>query len=252
MRAEWTKLHTVRSTRWFTPIVLAVALGLTVLAAVLGGHSYHTWAAADRAAFDPVNHGLISVAVAQFATAIVGVLAMTGEHASGTLRTTLMGTPRRDRVFAAKAAVLGLGALALGLLVTFTSFFVSQALLHGHAPTVGITHPGVLRSLGLSALYLAAVALIGLAVGTLLRSSAGAIAGLVGFVFAVPMVVAMLPHTISDAVLQYLPMVIAGSSLSAIKHEPHSLGPWPGLGVLAVYVVVLVGLALLRFRHRDA
>jgi ABC-type transport system involved in multi-copper enzyme maturation permease subunit len=94
--------------------------------------------------------------------------------------------------------------------------------------------------------------LIGLAVGTLLRSSAGAIAGLVGFVFAVPMVVAMLPHTISDAVLQYLPMVIAGSSLSAIKHEPHSLGPWPGLGVLAVYVVVLVGLALLRFRHRDA
>jgi ABC-2 type transport system permease protein len=251
MRSEWTKLRTVRSTRRFVPILLAGGLGLTVLAAVLAGQSYHTWTAADRAAFDPVNHGLISVALAQFATAIVGVLAVTGEHSSGTLRTTLMGTPVRERVFAAKAAVVGLGGFVVGLLITVPSFFVSQALLHGHTPTAGITDGGVVRSLVLSAAYLSAVALMGLAVGTLLRSSAGAIAGFIAFIFAVPEIVSLMPHAVADAVLQYLPMVIASSSLSSVTHEPHTLGAWPGFGVVLVYTAVLGALALQRFRHRD-
>jgi ABC-2 type transport system permease protein len=198
-----------------------------------------------------VNHGLISVALAQLATAIVGVLAMTGEHSGGTLRTTLMGTPVRERVLAAKAVVLGVASFVVGLLVTVPSFLVSQALLHGHTPTAGITDGGVLRSLVLSAAYLSAVSLIGLAVGTLLRSSAGAIAALIGFMFMVPEVVSMLPHSIADTVLQYLPMVIASSSLSSVTHQPHTLGPWTGFAVLLVYVGLFVALAVPRFRHRD-
>jgi ABC-type transport system involved in multi-copper enzyme maturation permease subunit len=252
VRSEWTKLRTVRSTRRFVPIVILGSFGLTVLAAVLGGHSYHTWTAADQAAFDPVNHGLISVALAQIATAVVGVLAMTGEHSSGTLRTTLMATPRRERVLAAKAVVLGVGGFVVGLLVTVPSFVVSQALLHGYTPTVGILHGGVVRSLVLSAGYLAAVSLIGLAVGTLLRSSAAAIAGLIGFLFVAPEIAAQLPHSIADAVLQYQPMAIASSSLSSITREPHTLGPWPGSAVLLAYVAVFAAIALPGFRHRDA
>jgi hypothetical protein len=114
LRSEWTKLRSVRSTRRFVPIVLVGSLSLTVLAAVLAGSSYHTWSAEGKGAFDPVNHGLISVALAQIATAVVGVLAMTGEHTSGTLRTTLMGTPVRERVLAAKATVVGVGAFEVG------------------------------------------------------------------------------------------------------------------------------------------
>jgi ABC-type transport system involved in multi-copper enzyme maturation permease subunit len=252
MRSEWTKLRSVRSTRRFVPVVLIGSLGLTVLAAFLTRSSYHTWEPAERATWDPLNTALVSIALAQLATAIVGVLAITGEHSSGTLRTTLMGTPRRDHVLAAKAAVVGLGSLVVGILITVPSFLVSQPLLHGHTPTVGLTDPGVVRALALSTCYLPIVALIGLAVGTLLRHSAGAIACLIAFVFAVPAVVAMLPHPISDPVLQFFPMVIASSSLSSLVHEPHTLSPWTGFGVLLVYVAAFGAVALTRFRHHDA
>jgi hypothetical protein len=67
----------------------------------------------------------------------------------------------------------------------------------------------------------------------------------------VPEIVSQLPHSIADAVLQYQPMVIASSSLSSIKHEPHTLGPWPGFAVLLAYVAVLGVVAVQRFRHRD-
>jgi ABC-2 type transport system permease protein len=252
MHSEWTKLRSVRSTRRFVPIVLALGFGLTVLAAVLTRSSYPTWSHSDQVLFDPLNHALLCIAVAEFATAIAGVLAMTGEHTSGTLRTTLMATPVRSRVLAAKAAVLGLASLVVGVLITVPSLVVSQAILHGHTPTVGLTDPDVIRGLALSTGYLAAMAIIGLAVGTLIRHSAGAIAALIGFTFAVPSVISMFPHAIADAVLQYLPMVIAGSSLSTTVPEPHSLGPWSGSAVMLVYVGLFGAAALLRFRHRDA
>jgi ABC-type transport system involved in multi-copper enzyme maturation permease subunit len=252
VQAEWTKLRSVRSTRRFVPIVLVLAFGMSLLAAVLTRSSYPSWSRSEQVLFDPLNHALICVAVAQFATAILGVLAMTGEHSSGTLRTTLMGTPVRDRVLAAKAMVVGVASLVAGVVVIVPSFVVSQVVLHGAAPTVGLTDLTVVRGLALSTGYLVAVSLIGVAVGTLVRHSAGAIAAVIGFVFAVPSVVAMLPHSIADAVMQYLPMVIAGSSLSTTIPEPHSLGPWSGSAVVLVYVVLFGATALARFRHRDA
>ncbi len=252
MVSEWTKLRSVRSTRRFVPIALAAGVGLTVLAAVLTRSSYPTWSHSEQVLFDPLNHGLLCVAVVEFATAIVGVLAITGEHGSGTLRTTLMGTPARDRVLAAKAAVVGLASLIVGLLVTVPALVVSQAILHGHTPTVGLGDLTVVRALVLSSGYLAIMGLIGLSVGTLIRSSAGAIAAVIGFMFAVPSLISMLPQSIADAVMQFLPMVIAGSSLSVIRPEPHSLGPWTGFAVLLGYLALFGGLALLRFRHRDA
>ena len=96
------------------------------------------------------------------------------------------------------------------------------------------------------------MSLIGLAVGTLIRHSAGAIAALIGFIFAVPSVVLLLPHQVAEAVMQFLPMVIAGSSLSTLLPEPHSLGPWSGSVVVLVYVGLFGAAALVRFRHRDA
>jgi ABC-type transport system involved in multi-copper enzyme maturation permease subunit len=252
VQSEWTKLRSVRSTRRFVPIVLVVGFGLSVLVAVLTRSSYPTWSRSDQAQFDPLNHALVCVAVAQFATAILGVLAMTGEHTSGTLRTTLMGTPVRTRVLAAKATVVGVASLVAGGLVIVPSFVLGQLILHGHAPTLGVTDLDVVRGLALSTGYLGAMALIGLAVGTLIRHSAGAIAGLIGFVFAVPSVVLMFPHAIADAVMQFLPMVIAGSSLSTTIPEPHSLGAWSGSAVVLLYVGLFGAAALVRFRHRDA
>ena len=252
VQSEWTKLRSVRSTRRFVPITMGLAVGLSLLAAVLTRSSYPTWSRSEQVLFDPLNHALICVSVAQFATAIMGVLAMTGEHGSGTLRTTLMATPVRGRVLAAKATVVGLASLVVGVVVIVPSFVASQLILHGHAPTVGLTELDVVRGLALSTAYLAAMAVIGLCVGTLVRHSAGAIASLIGFVFAVPSVVLLFPHAIADVVLQYLPMVIAGSSLSTLVPEPHSLGPWSGSAVVLVYVGLFGAGALVRFQHRDA
>ena len=94
--------------------------------------------------------------------------------------------------------------------------------------------------------------LLGLALGALLRSTAGGIAALFGLLFAVPILVGFLPGSLSDEIGKYLPGT-AGLAVTTVHPDPvTSLGPWTGFGVFCAYAVVLLGFAAARMRRGDA
>jgi ABC-2 type transport system permease protein len=108
--------------------------------------------------------------------AVLGVLVMTSEYSSGTIRATLAAIPRRPLVLAAKAAVWGTTALVAGELVTFACFLAGAAFVHGAVPRPALSQPVVLRAVVLSGAYLCLVGLIGLAAGVIVRHGAALLA----------------------------------------------------------------------------
>ncbi len=111
---------------------------------------------------------------------MLGVLAISGEYGSGTIRSSLSAMPRRGVLLTAKVLVVGLGTLIVGEALSFVSFFEGQAVLSGGAPTATLGQPGVLRAVALSGAFLSLYALLGLGLGTIIRHTAGAIAVFTG------------------------------------------------------------------------
>lgn len=102
-----------------------------------------------------------------------------------------------------------------------------------------------------AAVYLTGAGLIGLAVGSLLRNTAGAITLVVGALFVVPGLVQLLPSSWNDAIGPYLPSS-AGNAIMAVQTEGDALSPGGGLAVFAVYLVVLMAGAAVLLKRRDA
>ena len=168
---------TLRSTKWALLITFVGAIAVTFLATHGARHQPGEAAAQG---FDPTNTALAGLALGSLVVGILGILSMTGEYGSGTIRSSLAATPRRGVFFGAKVIVMGVFALAVGLVVSFLSFFEGQAILSGAAPTATLGDPNVLGALLGSAGFLALGALFGLGIGAIIRHSAGAIATFVG------------------------------------------------------------------------
>jgi ABC-2 type transport system permease protein len=247
LRSEWTKLTSVRSSRLtlLAFVVLTIALGVTV-SAVSGAHWSHR-APSARATFDPTNLSLSGLAIGELLIGVLGVLVMSGEYSSGSIRATLAAVPRRRLVLMAKAAVFTGVALVVGEAITVFSFLVGQALM-GSAPHASLTQPGVARAVLGSGAFLALIGLIGLGLGTIIRHSAGAIAALAAIVLVAPFATVDLPGN----VVRFTPEAILSSSIAAVRPEMHELAPWVGFLVVAGYAVVLLVAGGLLLAKRDA
>src|ERR1022692_4248300 len=251
-RMEWIKLRSLRSTRWTLLIMTAGMIGLGILVLRYYPAHWRHMSAADKASFDPVNAGFTGVALAQLAMGMLGVLAVTGEYSSGMIRSTLAAVPNRPLLLAAKAAVFGAAALAIGELLSFATFLISQATLASPAPHATLGQPGVLRAVLMIGAYLCLVGLIGLGLGAIVRHSAGAIAALVGVILVLPPILAAFPDSVQHAAGRFLPEVIAENSLAISRPVPYSLSPWAGLGLLCLYAAVVLGAGCLLLARRDA
>jgi len=114
-----------------------------------------------------------------------------------------------------------------------------------------LSDPGVARAFTGAGLYLGVLALAGLGLGAIIRSSAGAITALFGTLFVPSIIMQLLPASWQDTVGQYLPMN-AAESVYRVPQAPHSLAPWAGLGMLCAYAAAaLIGGFILIVR-RDA
>ena len=251
-RMEWIKLRSLRSTRWTALIMAAAMIGLGIV--VLRWYPSH-WQhlpAAQKASFDPANSGFAGLAIAQLAVGIIGVLVMTSEYSSGMIRATLAAVPDRRLLLTAKAAVLGLAALAAGELLSFVTFLAGQAVLTSPAPHATLGQPGVLRAVLLAGAYLCLIGLIGLGIGAIIRHSAGAIAALVGLILVLPLVLGAFPSSVQHSAGRYLPMMIAENSLTVTRPLPFALSPWAGLGMLCLYAAAALAAGGLLLARRDA
>ena len=270
VRAEWIKFRTIRST-WISLLVgVALMIGLGALIAWAGAHAYQRRGFSEEAQFDPTTVAFAGLLFAQLAIGVLGVLVVTNEYSSGLIRSTLQAVPKRWRVLAAKALVFAVITLIAGEIASFVTFLVTQPILHSYPDvpyaTLGGTihggrypgHAGILRAVVGGGLYLAAVGLLSLGIGCILRHTAAAIASVVALLFVLPLVSQAFPSSWGGPIREYLPTG-AGGQIYASLHVPPGvhglpphLGPWPGFLILCLYVVAALIGAWLVLDRRDA
>jgi hypothetical protein len=249
-RMEWLKLRSVRSTWWILLVFAAAMIGLAI--PILIHQHWATMSAADRASFDPTNDSFPGLALGQLALGVLGVLIITSEFSSGMIRATLAAAPRRPLVLAAKAAVVAAVALVVGEILAFAAFAAGELVLKSPAPHASLAQPGVLRAVLMGGAYPALIALIGLGLGALIRHTAGAISAVAGVLFALPLILVPLGTSVQNAVAQYMPMMMAENSLTAVKPVAHSLSPGVAFGLLCLYAAAALAVGGWALSRRDA
>ena len=255
LRAEWTKIRSVRSTVWTLIIFVVVCIGFTALIAWLTETHWYGPKAAPRdlrAIADPVGFILgTGVGLGQLAIGVLGVLVITSEYSTGVIRASLLAVPRRLPVLAAKAVVFAVLLLVVTEVVAFCSFFVGSAILHAHVP-VSLSGPGVTRAVVGAGLYLTVLGLLALAIGTMIRHTAGAISTIIGVVFVLPILSGLLPSSWGAHINAYLPE--QAGTLITHTHEQSGdlLSPWQGFGVLCIWTVLALAAAAYLLERRDA
>jgi ABC-2 type transport system permease protein len=251
LRGEWTKLRSLRSTRWTLAALVLFTIGIGAIGAAADGSSFHTMSAADKLTWDPTNDVLVGMVFGQLAAVVIGVLTVTGEYSSGTIRSSAAAVPTRVPLVLAKSVVVGGIVLVIGEIVAFISFFLGQAILSGHAPTASLGDPGVARAVLLAGLYLPLITLMSLGLGFALRHTAGAISIMVALLLVVPSLVGLLPEGAQNALGQTMPEQIAASSMAAVVAAPHTLSPLVGTLTLVVYALIALALGTVVLRRRD-
>ncbi|MFJ7219235.1 ABC transporter permease [Amycolatopsis sp. NPDC098790] len=246
VHAEWIKLRSLRSTWYTLACLFAAGLGITALGMNAAGKAY----AEDPQAWDPTNRSLTTYIVAQLIIGVLGILVVTGEHTTGLIGTSLIATPRRHRLLAAKVVVaVGVAVLA-GQALMFAAFVLGQAVLGTQdLPRASLGDPGVLSAVTGGGLYLAAIALLAIGLGTLMRATAGALATLVAIVFLVPGLAGLFPAWVRGLFL-YWP-TLGGSAVLKTLPDPDFPHPWLNLGGMCVGVAAVLAAAFVVFRRRD-
>lgn len=245
--SEWTKFRSLRSTAFTLLTAVALMIGLGALFAAI--------AAGQAGGLDPgqtaVSTSLTGTFFAQLAIGVLGVLLISGEYSTGMIRSSLTVVPRRLPMLWAKIAVFGGVVFVTMLIAGVVAFVVGQALLRGQRLDVALSDPDALRSVVGAALYLTAAGIAALAIGALLRNTAAAITSFVAVFFVIPPLTLLLPASVTEPVVRYLPTSI-GSVLTGGTPGADSLAPWTGFGVLCGYAAILVGFAAWRLRRADA
>jgi ABC-2 type transport system permease protein len=250
LRSEWTKLRSLRSTWWTVLAALVLCIGLSLLIDWAIVANWDQASEADRATFDPVNNSFNGVSLGQLAIAVLGVLVVSSEYSTGGVRATFIAVPRRLSVLGAKAVVMALLGLAVGLVVAFVCFLASQAIFSSQDIDTSLGGSGVLRAVVGAALYIAACGMFGLAVGALLRQTPGSISAVVALLFVLPLLTLAIPGDIGDTITKYF-TANAGQAITYVKTPAESLGPWAGYAVFTVEWLVLLVLGGLLLRRRD-
>lgn len=248
LAAEGRKQVSLRST-WWTLALLILAIAGSGLVSALGVYLGHLDPVADEVG--PLGGALAGMGAAEIVVLVIGVLAATGEYASGVVHSTFTAVPARTPVVLAKAGVVGASVLAASAALTVGTFGLDRLLYAGQGFGLPVAAPGVLRSLIGAAVYLSLLAVIGTAMGWLLRSTAGAVGAMLGLLYGLPVIGLMIPDTYASTILRYLPGN-AGSAMTEPLQAPGMLSAWAGFAVLLGWAAVFVTAAVLAVRRRDA
>ena len=244
--SEWTKLRSVRSTWWLVAlaVVLTAGIGVAISASAAAEPSSSALPA------DVATRSAIGTILAQLALGTLAVLVISGEYSSGMIRTSMTVVPRRLPVLAAKITVYVAVVLPVTAVTSLGTFLLGQVAWRSHGrAVVSLGDPTVARIVFGAALYLTVAGVCAVAIGTLLRSTAGGTTAVAGLFFVVPTVIQAMPSKIAG-VARFLPSN-AGGGLSRIATSSHSLPPWPGFALLCGYAAVLVAAAAWRLRRTD-
>jgi ABC-2 type transport system permease protein len=255
LRSEWTKFRTLRSSWWSLAVMLVLSLGMSIVVTAIFSAEYHnnTLDPSNKAQFRDDTVGLFlqpGSSFGQLAVTVLGVLLIASEFSTGMIRATVLAAPRRTPVLAAKAAVLAGIVFVLAELVAWTSFFVGSAIARKDV-TVTLGTPGSLRAILGFGLVLTMTALISLAIGALLRHTAGAIAVALGMNIVVPGLLGIIPGSLGRHLAYAMPSRAGQLIMDRTEDAGTPYTQWTGLGIVAVWTVVLMALAFWSIKKRD-
>lgn len=248
LKAEWTKLRTVRSTVWTLLSALVIGTGLAYLA----GRSFRD-SLTDPTDFDPLFATFYSLTLGQLGLVVFGVLVIGAEYSTGTIRATLIAVPHRGSLYLAKVFAATLTILGVAVVTVLATFFAAQA---GLGPLgVTLTGSGVPQAVVGATVYLVLICLFAFGLTAILRSTISVLVILLPLLFLGSTGVGNIPQIKDFA--QYLPdqagMVVM--HLTAPDNDPNfgrDYGPWTGLGIVALWTAAALLGGFLTMRHRDA
>jgi ABC-2 type transport system permease protein len=247
LHAEWTKLRTVPSTAWLLLTAVALTVGISALTT-----SVVKCPASCSA--DTTKLSLTGVMLGQAAVATLAVLVMSGEYGTGMIRVSLAAMPRRGTLLAAKAAVVTAVVVVAGAVSVLGSVLAAQLLLPGNGfAAISLLHGPTFRAAAGSVLYLALIALLGLGAATVFRESAVAITVVLGVLYIFPIIGNLILNAQWQHRIERWTPMSAGLAIQATKNlKSLPIGPWPGLGVLAIWAAAALLAGGLLLRLRDA
>jgi ABC-2 type transport system permease protein len=258
LAAEWLKLWSLRSTPWS---LLISGLAILALNAGTAYDTRHYWLEQHMSPTQFIAQGLPLLDafttnagfITMIAAGAIGSLVITGEYRTGLIRTTLAAVPARRPVMAAKTAVLTVVMTAFGALIAAISFFVTQGILAGVHAGVSISYPGALRLVVASALLAPLSALVGAALGAVLRHSAAAAIGTVLLLLVLPLLLSSNRHW--SALLAHTQPFPAWLRLTTVPYPQAGIHfPWAAGGAWTVYAawaVLSSAVAVAAVHRRD-
>ncbi|MFE2285715.1 ABC transporter permease [Streptomyces sp. NPDC059443] len=252
LQSEWTKIRSVASTLWTLASAFIVTVGISAALCALINNSFKNMPPQEQATFDPTLSSFAGMTLGQLALIVFGVLVVGTEYSSGMIRTSLAAVPQRGSFLFGKLLVATGLALIVGLVTSFVSFFLGQAILGDRS--IGIGEPNVLRAVIGAGLYMAMIALFSMGVATMLRSSMLSLGILMPFFFLISNILGAVSAT--RKVARYFPDQ-AGSKImqvvpGAMGSDPVPYSPWGGFGIMALWVLAAVLGGYLVLKKRDA
>ncbi|MEU4609393.1 ABC transporter permease [Streptomyces umbrinus] len=250
VRSEWTKIRSVASTVWTLSLAAVVTVALGVLISLLSKNEFDDLSTKDRLSFDPTFISFAGMSLGQLAMIVFGVLVVSNEYSTGMIRTSLAAVPQRGTFLFSKIAVATGLAFVVALATSFVAFFLGQAMLGSHRASIG--DPGVLRAVIGGGLYMTLIALFSMGVATMLRSPMLSLGILMPFFFLISAILGNVGATKKFG--QYLPDQ-AGSKIMQVVtpiDDDVPYGPWGGLGIMVLWVLVAVAGGYVLLKKRDA
>jgi ABC-2 type transport system permease protein len=252
--SEWIKFKSVRSTIYTLAVTFVLCVGLGALISYgRGSHAANRQGARGGFIVDPTRVSLQGFFLAEISIGVIGVLIISSEYATGSIRATLAATPNRFRVLTAKSMVLFAATLVVGEVCAFVSFYVGQAILKGQGATSAtLSTPGALRGVLLAGLSLAMLAVFAMGIGAMLRHTAGAITVYVSILLVTFLILAALPSSWQHDISKFLPEVLTESMRAATDPGFTAFSPLVSTLVLAAYAVATFAGAVALLMRRDA
>ncbi|SER31530.1 ABC-2 type transport system permease protein [Streptomyces sp. yr375] len=250
IRSEWTKIRSVASTMWTLSLAVVVTIALGMLISALSRHEFDHMSRGDRLSFDPTFISFAGMTLGQLAMIVFGVLVVSNEYSTGMIRTSLAAVPQRGAFLFSKIAVAAGLCLAVGLVTSFVTFFLGQAMLGSHRASIGDS--GVLRAVVGGGLYMTLIAVFSMGMATMLRSPMLSLGILMPFFFLISNILGNVSAT--KKIGRYLPDQ-AGSRIMQVVtpiNDDTPYGPWGGLAIMALWVVAALAAGYVLLKRRDA
>ncbi len=255
MRGEWIKLVSLRSTWW----ALASTAAVITLVALAAAASLSDMAGDTATAPDTGQmHGAEVIAsgfhFGMLTIAVLGALLITGEYATGMIRSTFAAVPTRIPIFAAKALILVILTASVTLVSVTLSYFVTIPQLSQHDLVPALDDPGTWRVFGGTLYSLTAAALFSLGIGTLLRSTAASLTAALTVLLLLPGILSFIRLDWVETIVSYLPLPASSALLTtgAAETQGAYLSAQASLIVMAAYAVVPIAAAAVTLHRRDA